>query len=293
MSASIVLNAKDEISPSMKSIQANGKSLGRDFDELSGKIQALQEKNNALNKSYSTLNSQLVDAKKAVKDATAAYKEAATEENKTNLNNATYQYKSLSDQMKTFRDGSSDTRKEIRSLQEESRKLADGTRSSISDGSGGAFTALARAGLGQMVGQSVQQYANYMAFDDAFRLRSWSLDGTRSADITDYLKSLTWSGSYTDCARQMTADILPDALCELGGAVRLYRDTDMAGKTYTVSYNRISYLLLSIPGVKDYTALTVDGATANITIAADEVPVLTGVTVPCASCETLPGQCTR
>jgi len=53
----------------------------------------------------------------------------------------------------------------------------------------------------------------------------------------------------------------------------------MAGKTYTVSYNRISYLLLSIPGVKDYTALTVDGATANITIAADEVPVLTGVTV--------------
>jgi len=162
VSASIVLNAKDEISPSMKSIQANGKSLGRDFDELSGKIQALQEKNNALNKSYSTLNSQLVDAKKAVKDATAAYKEAATEENKTNLNNATYQYKSLSDQMKTFRDGSSDTRKEIRSLQEESRKLADGTRSSISDGSGGAFTALARAGLGQMVGQSVQQYANYM-----------------------------------------------------------------------------------------------------------------------------------
>lgn len=162
MSASIVLNAKDEISPSMKSIQANGKSLGRDFDELNGKIQALQAKNDALNKSYASLNTQLVDAKKAVKDATAAYKEAATEENKTNLDKATYQYKSLTDQMKTFKDGSADTRKEIRSLQEESRKLADGTKSGLSDGSGGMFTALAKAGLGQMVGQSVQQYANYM-----------------------------------------------------------------------------------------------------------------------------------
>ena len=176
----------------MKSIQANGKSLGRDFDELSGKIQALQEKNNALNKSYSTLNSQLVDAKKAVKDATAAYKEAATEENKTNLNNATYQYKSLSDQMKTFRDGSSDTRKEIRSLQEESRKLADGTRSSISDGSGGAFTALARAGLGQMVGQSVQQYANYMSQAEA--LASSSQDANTKLDVWDQSALDTASG---------------------------------------------------------------------------------------------------
>lgn len=53
----------------------------------------------------------------------------------------------------------------------------------------------------------------------------------------------------------------------------------MAGKTYTVSYNRISYLLLSIPGVRDFSALTVGGGTGNITIAADEVPMLTGVTV--------------
>lgn len=50
-------------------------------------------------------------------------------------------------------------------------------------------------------------------------------------------------------------------------------------KTYTVSYNRVSYLLLSIPGVRDFSALAVGGGTANITIAADEVPVLTEVTV--------------
>jgi len=66
-----------------------------------------------------------------------------------------------------------------------------------------------------------------MAFNDAFRLLTWSLDGAKSADITSYLKSLAWSGSYADCARQLTADILPTALCDLGGAVRLYHDTNL------------------------------------------------------------------
>ncbi|BAK99216.1 baseplate J-like family protein [Oscillibacter valericigenes Sjm18-20] len=50
-------------------------------------------------------------------------------------------------------------------------------------------------------------------------------------------------------------------------------------KTYTVLYNRVAFLLLSIPGVVDYTALTVGGGTANISVAADEVPVLGEVSV--------------
>lgn len=53
----------------------------------------------------------------------------------------------------------------------------------------------------------------------------------------------------------------------------------IAEKTYTVLYNRIAFLLLSIPGVVDYSALTVGGGTANVTVAADEVPVLGEVTV--------------
>ena len=50
-------------------------------------------------------------------------------------------------------------------------------------------------------------------------------------------------------------------------------------ETYTVSYNRISAILLTIPGVVDHTALTVGGGTGNVSVAADEVPVLTEVTV--------------
>lgn len=59
-------------------------------------------------------------------------------------------------------------------------------------------------------------------------------------------------------------------------------DTDFEtvdSKTYTVNYNHLVYLLLNIPGVTDYSALTAGGGTSNITIAADAVPVLTEVVV--------------
>jgi len=41
---------------------------------------------------------------------------------------------------------------------------------------------------------------------------------------------------------------------------------------YLVVYNRIGYILLDIPGVVDYIALTVNGGTSDIAIADDEVP---------------------
>ncbi len=53
----------------------------------------------------------------------------------------------------------------------------------------------------------------------------------------------------------------------------------MEEKSYTVLYNRVAYLLLSIPGVVDYTALTVGGGTGNISVGAAQVPVLTEVVV--------------
>lgn len=48
---------------------------------------------------------------------------------------------------------------------------------------------------------------------------------------------------------------------------------------YTLVYNRIAYMLLDIPGVMDYSMLTVNGGTANVTIAADEVPVIGTVVI--------------
>lgn len=51
------------------------------------------------------------------------------------------------------------------------------------------------------------------------------------------------------------------------------------GRGYQVSLNRIGFLVMSIPGVLDFSALTLNGTSANLQVAADQVPVLTGVSV--------------
>ena len=53
-------------------------------------------------------------------------------------------------------------------------------------------------------------------------------------------------------------------------------ESDLA---YTLYYNRVLALLLTIPGVQNFTSLTVNGGTADITIQADSVPVVGTVTV--------------
>ena len=54
---------------------------------------------------------------------------------------------------------------------------------------------------------------------------------------------------------------------------------DIAFDKYTLVYNRIAYMLLDIDGVTDYTALTINNGTANITIDDDEVPVMGTVVI--------------
>lgn len=63
-----------------------------------------------------------------------------------------------------------------------------------------------------------------MAYNDMFSLRAWSLDGKKSMDISALAQSISWSGSWTDCARQLTASVLPEALAELGGAIHMSLD---------------------------------------------------------------------
>jgi uncharacterized phage protein gp47/JayE len=52
---------------------------------------------------------------------------------------------------------------------------------------------------------------------------------------------------------------------------------DITFNTYSVSYARIGSLLLSTPGVEDYSALLVNSATANVTIADDEIPAIDSI----------------
>jgi len=47
----------------------------------------------------------------------------------------------------------------------------------------------------------------------------------------------------------------------------------IAFSDYLVVYNRVGYILLDVPGVIDFTQLTVNGTAADVVIGADEVPV--------------------
>ncbi len=68
------------------------------------------------------------------------------------------------------------------------------------------------------------------------------------------------------------------AAAAFSGNVDLQFETLDAGD-YEVLFNRIAFLLLSIPGVLDYKSLRLNGGTSNLTIPAGSVPVLTGVVV--------------
>ena len=68
------------------------------------------------------------------------------------------------------------------------------------------------------------------------------------------------------------------AASAFNGNVDLQLETLDAGN-YEALFNRTAFLLLAIPGVVDYTSLTLNGGTENLTIPAGSVPVLTEVTV--------------
>lgn len=48
---------------------------------------------------------------------------------------------------------------------------------------------------------------------------------------------------------------------------------------YSLSYNRVATILMTLPGVEDYTSLTINGGKADIVIGKDQVPVIGEVSV--------------
>lgn len=68
------------------------------------------------------------------------------------------------------------------------------------------------------------------------------------------------------------------AAAAFSGNVDLQLEPLEAGN-YEALFNRTAFLLLSIPGVLDYTSLKLNGGTENLTIPAGAVPVLKEVTV--------------
>lgn len=79
-----------------------------------------------------------------------------------------------------------------------------------------------------------------MAYNDLLKIRTWSLDGSKTEHVTEKVQAKTWSGSYKDCARQLSFSVLPEALMETGGMARLYKDADILFSGHIVSRGRDS-----------------------------------------------------
>ena len=79
-----------------------------------------------------------------------------------------------------------------------------------------------------------------MAYNDFLKIRTWSLEGSKTEHITEKVQAKTWSGSCKDCARQLSFSALPEALLELGGMARLYLGADILFSGHIVSRSRDS-----------------------------------------------------
>jgi len=104
-----------------------------------------------------------------------------------------------------------------------------------------------------------------------------ALEVTVEAAVT--LDGSTSAGSVRTALEEAVGTYLRDlAAAAFGGNVDLQFETMEAG-AYAVLFNRIAFLLLSIPGVVDYTSLRLNGGGENLAVPADALPVLKEVSV--------------
>ena len=91
---------------------------------------------------------------------------------------------------------------------------------------------------------------------------------------------VTVSGTTPGAVQAELESRLKDYLAQLvrGKYQKIYYGPEEDGP-YSLIYNRVLALLLSIEGVENFAVLTVNGTTADVMLQADQVPVLKEVSV--------------
>jgi uncharacterized phage protein gp47/JayE len=118
-----------------------------------------------------------------------------------------------------------------------------------------------------------------------------SVDESLEQPVYDYIEKVRPIGAIItvdspgDREVNVAADIILDGsktLVEVSEAFNASFKEYLQGivfKTYIVSYAKIGSILLSTPGVSDYSTLLVNGDSSNITIGAEEMPIAGAVTL--------------
>lgn len=117
------------------------------------------------------------------------------------------------------------------------------------------------------------------------------IDPVLSTAVYDYIESVRPVGATVTVESpqekiiNISADVTLDGSDTLANMQTKYSNLiakyfrNATFEIYTISYAKIGSLLLSIPGVADYSNLTVNGGIANIVIGDDEMPILGTVTL--------------
>lgn len=106
-----------------------------------------------------------------------------------------------------------------------------------------------------------------------------TITATREVEVTITARVITM-GTTTEAVREELENRLREHFKSMiQTKCRTIYYSPEEDKPYTLVYNRVLALLLSIDGVDTFTALSVNGGTGDITIPADSIPVLGEVAV--------------
>lgn len=136
----------------------------------------------------------------------------------------------------------------------------------LADGPGTVSVLIAGAGMGPVDAETVTRCADYIE-----TLRPVGAEVTVE----------TVEGLPIDVSAALTLDASTThvAVAEAFTAALAAYLQSISFAQYTVPYSRIGYLLAGVDGVLDYSGLTVNGGTVNITVAAKQVPQVGTVTL--------------
>ncbi len=158
-SISIVMKLNDGVSSTLKSIENCSRSLSKEFETMSRKVQDLSKRQDFYNKMYAEYAVQVTEAKKRMDALRKEVSKTGDEFSKLKLEYAAEEWKSLTDAMNIAKQAASDSAKEINRVHVDMKKMADSADSPDSIFGAGLGTGLAKSGVYRDFGNSLSAFS--------------------------------------------------------------------------------------------------------------------------------------
>lgn len=157
---SIVVGLEDRTSAGFIAMKRAGNETEKQIASLAQKVNELKDANAALRKSFDESAKAVEASKKKLDEAKKAYAENKDEISKTNLTKAKEEFSELTDTMKTWQRACSDSKKEIREIQQDIRFLENDSSVKNSSNTLSGWSAGFSA-MGKQLSEAASGYASY------------------------------------------------------------------------------------------------------------------------------------